>query len=153
MIQAFRIVHKRFASTAFSGEGAYLYGGRWNSPGHRVVYVSQSISLATLEVLVNGLPPEQINNYVYFPIYIPLKHIQTLKERNLPNDWDSDSIPQSTQAIGDVWLTGQASLALKVPSAVVRQEYNYLLNLLHPEFVNLKIGSSSHYSFDGRLVK
>ncbi len=153
MIQAWRIVHKRFAASAFSGEGPYRYGGRWNSMGCRVVYVSQSISLATLEVLVNGLQPEQIHDYVYFSIDIPVKHIQKLYKEDLPADWSSDPVPCSTQAIGDRWISGGKSLALRVPSAVVAQEYNYLLNPLHPEFAHLKIGPAEQYSFDQRLLE
>jgi RES domain-containing protein len=151
VIQAWRIVHKRFAENAFSGEGPYLYGGRWNSPGHRVVYVSQSISLATLEVLVNGLKPEQIHDYIFFSIMIPVKQIQKIEKESLPDDWNNDPVPHSTQAVGDKWFAKRKSLALQVPSAVVVQEYNFLLNPLHPEFAGLKIGPAEYYSFDHRL--
>ncbi len=137
MISAWRIVHKRFTESAFSGEGPYLHGGRWNRPGHRVVYVSQSVSLATLEVLVNGLQPRQIHSYMFFSVQIPPEHIEKVALKTLPEDWNSDPIPRSTQTIGDQWLTSRKSLALQVPSAVVVQEYNFLLNPLHPEFARL----------------
>ena len=151
MIRAWRITHQRYTEKAFTGEGAYLYGGRWNNPGYRIVYLSNSIALATLEILVNGVQPAEINNYVHISVDMPEQLITVLEDDALPDDWKKDPIPESSKKIGESWVDTQKSLVLRVPSAVVVEEYNFLINPLHQDYPKLIIGSAKRYPFDERL--
>jgi len=152
LIRGWRITKSRFAQNAFDGEGAYLYGGRWNNPGSRIVYISESIALATLELLVNGISPHEANQYVSIPVEIPEDTVTVFDIDDLPTDWKEDPAPDSTKAIGDTWAGDLASVVLQVPSAVVDTERNFLINPAHPDFSKLRIGSSKQYIFDGRLI-
>ncbi len=152
MIRAWRITHKRHADRAFTGEGAYLYGGRWNPPGYRVIYVSASIALATLEILVQGVPPTQFTDFVYIPVDLPDRMISDLPSDMLPSDWRKDPIPESTRRFGRKWIHAQKFLVLRVPSAVVPEEFNFLINPLHADFTQLKIGTPRSYAIDERLL-
>lgn len=153
MIRAWRITHQRYADRAFTGEGAYLFGGRWNPPGCRVVYVSDSVALATLEILVHGVQPSEIHNFVYIPVDIPRMSITVLADDALDEDWNRDPIPESNEKIGKKWLDAQKSPVLQVPSAVVAEACNFLINPLHPGYGKLVIGSARRYTFDARLMK
>lgn len=152
MIRGWLITKSRFAQNAFDGEGAYLYGGRWNNPGSRIVYISESIALATLELLVNGISPHEANQYVSIPVEIPEDTVTVFDIDDLPTDWKEDPAPDSTKAIGDTWAGDLASVVLQVPSAVVDTERNFLINPAHPDFSKLRIGFSKQYIFDGRLI-
>lgn len=152
MIRGWRITKSRYAQKAFDGEGAYLYGGRWNNPGSRIVYISESIALATLELLVNGISPHEAIQYVSIPVDIPEDTVSVLDMKDLPTNWKEDPAPASTKAIGDTWATDLASVVLQVPSAVVETERNFLINPAHPDFSKLRIGPSKQYIFDERLI-
>ena len=153
MIPAFRIVQHRFASSAFSGEGARLYGGRWNHPGTRMIYLAGSVSLAQLELLVH-LESDEIlrQRYILLPVQIPERAIHILSKADLPADWRAETAPPSTRHLGDRWVRAGAHLCLRVPSVVVPQESNYLLNPDHPEFSTLTIGPPQELRFDPRLT-
>jgi RES domain-containing protein len=152
LIRGWRITKSQYTQRAFDGEGAYLYGGRWNNPGSRIVYLSESIALATLELLVNGISPHEANQYVSIPVDIPEDTIVVLNTNELPTDWKKDPAPASTKAIGDAWAAELVSVVLQVPSAVVDTERNFLINPAHPDFSKLQIGSSKQYIFDDRLI-
>jgi RES domain-containing protein len=152
LIRGWRITKSRYAQKAFDGMGAYLYGGRWNNPGSRIVYVSESIALATLELLVNGISPHEANQFISIPIDIPEETVSVLDIHDLPADWKEDPVPASTKAIGDTWANDLASVVLQVPSAVVDTERNFLINPAHPDFSKLRVGSAKLYIFDDRLV-
>ena len=122
-----------------------MYGGRWNTPGSHILYISESIALATLELLVNGMSPHEANQYVGIPVDIPEDTVTVLDLSRLPTDWKADPAPASTKAIGDGWANELASVVLQVPSAVVDTERNFLINPAHPEFSKLQIGSFKHY--------
>ena len=153
MIRAWRITHSRFVNSAFDGEGAYLYGGRWNNPGHRMVYVSGSLALAALELLVNGIQPHEIDQLVCIPVDLPKKLVQVLDLKTLPSYWAESPAPDETKAIGSIWLAAKKSAVLQVPSAVIPDESNYLINPLHQNFEELKIGPSRSFYFDQRLFQ
>ncbi len=153
--QAYRIVQSHLTGTAFSGEGARLYGGRWNSPGHRVVYVAESRALAALEMLVH-LSSEQVLNshYSLIPVRFPEKLVNRLEELGkLPADWQATPAPFSAKIAGDNWLDGQTSAVLSVPSTIIPSERNYLLNPTHSDFAKIEIGKPERFVFDERLAK
>jgi RES domain-containing protein len=153
MITAWRIVGVNHKDKAYSGEGARIYGGRWNSKGVAVIYTAGSLALASLEMIVNLPAPKLLQKYVRIPARINPDLVLDLPEEVLPGDWNSRPIAPSTRVIGDQWIKEQHSAILKVPSIVVPEEYNYLLNPAHPDFVNIRIGKPVAYYFDPRLVK
>ncbi len=151
MPRAWRLVKARLAARAFDGEGARLHGGRWNSPGTRVVYVSSSRSLAALELLVHLEIAEALEHYGVIEVRIPAQAIARLDRRRLPPDWRSDPPPAALRALGDAWVQQSRSAALKVPSVVVPEETNYLLNPAHPSFQRIAIGRPRPFRYDARL--
>lgn len=133
-ITAYRFFQKKWAEAAFGGEGARLYGGRWNSKGKACVYLSSSISLATLEVMVHLQNYKALEHYLMFEVTLQKSQIINLSSSSIPTDWQDDPAPASTANIGDEWLGVLVSPALRVPSSVVPQEHNYLLNPAHQDF-------------------
>lgn len=151
-MELFRIVDKPWSSTAFDGEGARISGGRWNSKGTAMVYMASTRALAVLELLVHLEDSHIIQqNFVIFRVTVNDSYIMDLGN-GLPKDWQSDIIPLSTQAIGDDWARQQASAVLEVPSTIIPEEKNYLINPRHPNFKMLKIEEAQPLSFDPRLI-
>jgi RES domain-containing protein len=148
MAEAWRIVKARRAETAFSGEGAALGGGRWNSTGVKIFYASATRSLAVLENLVHINPPVPFK-YVCFR----MKFDDSLVEKitRLPDDWRSHPPSPSTQKIGDDWVRQGRSAVLAVPSAIIHDELNFLFNPSHPDFKKISIAKPEPFSFDPRL--
>jgi RES domain-containing protein len=151
MIIAWRIVGARYKDNAFSGEGARLHGGRWNSKGTTMVYTAGSLALASIEIVVNLAGPKLLEEFFRIPVHIPPNLIIDLPLGKLPSDWNSRPVSPAIRAIGDRWVKEKTSVALKVPSVVVPEEYNYLLNPVHPDFEKIAIGTPIKYRFDPRL--
>lgn len=152
MLTVWRLTTARFASTAFSGDGARLYGGRWNRKGVRLVYTAASQSLAMLEMLVQDEPPRA--RYVMIEARIPGEvTIDRIGVEDLPADWRDLARREKRQTIGTQWVRKQSAAVLAVPSAVIPAETNYLLNPLHPEFRRIRIGRPRKFETDLRLVK
>ena len=151
MIRAWRIVNARNTATAFSGDGSRRSGGRWNSRGYRAVYLADSLALATLEVMVHGVSYETLQNYVCIVATIPKKIVQEVDLKSLPGNWREDLPSAEVRALGDRWLNEQKSAALKVPSAVIPVEFNYVLNPRHKDFGKIEIAEPLSLAFDKRL--
>ncbi|MEY3896997.1 MAG: hypothetical protein RLZZ214_2518 [Verrucomicrobiota bacterium] len=153
MIRAFRLCKTKFLATAFSGEGARINGGRWNSPGRAVVCTSSSLSLATLEVLVHLEDPEAFKRlFSWVPVEIQEDAVEHLDPSQLPAGWSADETNSSSQAVGDTWLRLLRSAVLAVPSVVTPGEWNYLLNPAHPRFPEIKVDGGAPFQPDSRLV-
>lgn len=153
MIIAWRIVAARYKDDAFSGEGARLRGGRWNSKGTTMVYTAGSIALASIEMVVNLPGPKFLEEFVRIPVRIPPNLIIDLPLDKLPRDWNSRPVSPSVKVIGDRWIKKGESAVLKVPSVVVPEEFNYLLNPNHTDFAKITIGPPIIYRFDPRLAR
>ena len=151
-VTAWRITKRKHASAAFTGEGARLFGGRWNSPGMAVVYTAQSQSLAALEMLVHLESPELLANYILFEVGIDESMITRVELSQLPKNWRVDPPPAKVTAIGNAWVVGGASAVLCVPSALVPGENNFLLNPQHEDFPKLQVGKPLPFRFDPRLT-
>jgi RES domain-containing protein len=150
MLVVWRIVTTRFASTAFSGEGARRYGGRWNRKGVPMVYTSGSRSLAMLGMLVQDTPLRA--HYVLIPATVPAQvAIEHQSPDELPPDWRDVAARERLQEIGSAWARESRSAVMAVPSAVVPAESNYLLNPLHPAFARIRIGRPEEFLTDPRL--
>lgn len=150
-MQAWRLVSVQRAGTAFDGEGSYRYGNRWNHAGTRVVYLAQSTSLAALEVLIHAESYAELPEYRAFPVEFDPELVLDLVE--LPPDWQQSPAPSSTRSLGSRWASEGQTALLRVPSAVVPWEYNYLLNVQHPDQTRVRIGQPRPFSFDPRLDK
>ncbi len=152
-MQAYRLIKAKYASKPLDPQGAKLFGGRWNSKGAPVIYASDSIALAALEKLVHLHRANVLNNFVLCTISFGHDMLMTLAADVLPTDWRDDPPPASTVAIGDEWLAGGKSLVLAVPSTVVPQQNNLLINPEHsdfPELANSVIVEP--FIFDARLA-
>jgi len=139
---------------SFDGEGARLYGGRWNHPGARATYTSESLSLAALEYFVNldtDLVPDDLVS-VRAEIPTGLEH-KTIEAGDLPGNWRTYPAPEALQDLGTEWIRRCETVVLSVPSAVVPDERNYLLNPAHQEFSSIRVCSSRPFHFDPRMWK
>ncbi len=150
-ITVWRICHKEFGDSAFSGRGAYLYGGRFNSEGFSAVYTAGSLSLAMLEILVRSNNRSSLQHYEIFKAEISEDSIFEPNPLELPSGWDDLPHGMSSQKFGDAWIQSNRYLALKVPSVVVSVEHNYILNPNHKEFERLPVLKMDNISFDQRL--
>ncbi len=156
MIEAWRLAapeHSRTVGDMLSGEGALRFGGRWNSPGRRAVYLGGSLALASVELLVHLRVPDVLRTYRKLRVRIPERLISEVDERGLPAGWAMPSLHPVTQEIGDQWLASGGSAVFRVPSAVVDGERNYILNPIHPGFAEIEAGSIEDFRFDARIVK
>jgi RES domain-containing protein len=152
MPSAWRIVKETQATTAFSGDGARLFGGRWNSRGIAVVYTSGTKSLAALESLVH-LNPLVLFKYVALPIEFEDGLVEILPRKALPADWSAEPPAASSKAVGDAWVREARSALLALPSVLVAGEPNYLVNPVHPDFKKISIGKPEPFAFDPRLLR
>ena len=152
-IETWRIVKTRHAAHAFDGEGARRFGGRWNSIGTRMVYCASSIALAVLEVLVHLEEPLALKGWTLCRVRFDDSMMRTMELASLPADWFADLPPRVLRETGDRWVHEQSSVVLAVPSAIVPQEMNHLLNPDHPEFRRIRIDRPQPFAFDRRLAR
>src|SRR5918997_3321701 len=153
MPTGWRIMKSRHARAAFDGEGARLYGGRWNSPGTRVASASDSVALAALEVLAHLESTAVLQAYSLATIRFPESAVETLDAASLPSDWRRFPSPAENQALGDRWVAEGRSLVLRVPSAIVPSASNYLINQAHSRFAAAAVvDAPERFAFDPRLL-
>lgn len=135
-----------------SGEGAEKYGGRWNSIGTPALYCCENRSLALLEILVNLHPSAVVQGYTILTIEFPDSYkIYEPSLKDLPKDWDVVPLSNTSQLFGDVFIEENKFLAMKVPSSIMRFEYNFVLNPKHTGFEKVKIKERTSYTIDTRL--
>lgn len=149
MIEGWRLAapeHSRTVEQMLSGVGALRHGGRWNSPGRRAVYLGGSLALASVELLVHLRAPDVLRRYRKLPVGIPEELIQRLDVRDLPRDWAVPALYPHTREVGDRWLDSRESVALRVPSAVVPGEVDYVVNPGHPDFDRIEPGTITDFS-------
>ena len=143
-------VSKRQYQQDIMGTGAYLAGGRWNTAGNYMLYTAASRSLAILEVLVHISRNRPIDDYSIIVLYIPDNlFVNAVDPAALSDNWREEYA--QTQLIGDQWLVNQSSMLLKTPSALVKAEYNYLLNPNYKTFNLVKVLDYEPLQFDERF--
>ena len=150
----FSIEREKYLETTLSGIGASMSEGyRWNSIHTKLVYTAETRALAMLEVSVHlDLNEDLPDDRYYVAIEIPEGiTIQEVNLGDLPDDWDSKPPYLTTQIIGDDFVNYNETVILKVPSSIVPQEYNYLINPNHPEASQIKVISTSKMKFDTRF--
>ncbi len=148
----YRLTKGKFRSD-LSGKGAEINGGRWNNKGVALVYTSQSRSLAYVEVAIHipfGIIPK---DYFLISIQVPdAASLLALPETNLPVNWRSNPHSGNTQKIGDGFVAGLTHLVLRVPSAVVPGDFNYLINPRHFLMKDVAIVNIEPFEFDSRFA-
>lgn len=152
MVEAWRIVKSKYVAGAFTGQSASDYGGRWNSPGTRIVYTASSTSLALLEILVHLGFPQTLPSYSLILAVFDEDLLLQLDIPSLPDNWREHPAPRETQTIGDEWIAGGRSAVLAVPSAIIPHEMNLLVNPLHPDFTKITLHDPIAFPIDGRLA-
>lgn len=149
-----RIARKRHQ--ALDGEGARLYGGRWSSEGKPIVYTSTTLSLAALEYLVHVEPLLAPDDLVAIEIDVPVDdHAGARVEPGQfpAGDWRQYPAPEWQAELGDMWADDGTFLWLAVPSVIVPQEYNVLINPRHRRMMEAQVVSTRAFSFDKRLLQ
>lgn len=137
-----------------TGEGARRVGGRWNHKGTKMVYCTGSLALAALEAFVHLSPGLLPDDYVAIEVDIPDEvKIEEVDMGALPADWRDTPGPDALRTIGSDWAASKTSAVLSVPSAVIPQERNFLLNPEHPDFSKLKEHPPERFRYDSRMAK
>lgn len=152
-VRVYRVVRKRFASTPLNGEGARLYGGRWNEPGTAMIYAAGSLALAELEALVHVDRADAPRDLIAVELEIPSSvRVEDLPLALLPRGWRRSPAPASLARLGTEWVRSLRSSVLRVPSAVVPREPNYLLNPAHRDLKRVAVVGAEPIAFDARLL-
>ncbi len=153
IVHAWRIFKPQHAATALTGEGARRFGGRWNSKGVPIIYAAGSQALAALEMLVHLSSAEMLQHYQFCRLTFNEALIESIDIKALPKDWRNDPGPKSLRSVGDQWFGRARRPVLLVPSTIVPDEFNYLINPSHRDFSKVKIGPIVPFQFDRRLIK
>jgi RES domain-containing protein len=146
----YRLVRRPYAQQ-LDGRGAALFGGRWNSVGLPVVYTAQHRSLAVLEYRVNN--PLPTPDLMMASLELPDHSLREVLFGDLPENWTSYSFESPCAYLGDQWLKSQETLVLQVPSVVVPEEHNILINPLHPLMNQVRVLDSLPFMIDARMYK
>jgi len=153
LIKFWRICRRHYAAEATTGQGASLYGGRWNSRGVRGVYASTSLALAAVETFVNLEPNLRPSDLVSIEDAIPeTVKVERLDTKALPSHWYQRR-DESLRRFGDDWIESGQTVALLVPSAAIRGEWNLLLNPAHADFSKIAFGKPEPFRFDLRMFR
>lgn len=150
-LTVWRIANASRAAAIFTGEGGLHVEGRWHSKGRRIVYAAESRSLAALEIMANIPGRDQLRRHTWVIAHAVVPDALIDRPARVPEDWRSVPASDSTRDLGDAWLLARRCPALRVPSAVILGEFNYLLNPLHPEFSLLQFSPPEPFSFDPRF--
>ena len=144
----YRLCKRKYAHQ-LDGKGAALFGGRWNSKGLPVIYASIHRSLAVLEYRVNN--PIPTTDLLMITLEIPDSSWQTLATDALPSDWQQFAPVSQAASLGDQWLKEGKTLIMEVPSVVVPQEHNVLINPLHQLITAVKVVEEQPFLLDQRM--
>jgi RES domain-containing protein len=150
-VVAWRVVKDKHAKAAFSGEGARIYAGRWNSAGVRVVYCSENLALAALEILVHTRLGPPRDKFRAFRLSFDDRLISAIEQKKLPKGWNAQPPEAVSQSIGDDWIKSGRSAVLAVPSVLIPLERTLLLNPTHKDFERIKISEAGELRLDPRL--
>ena len=153
VVSVWRICARRRAEFAFTGEGAARHGGRWNLPRTRLVYCAESRALAALEILAHAGEIASLHALEWVCLRADLPERCIERPARFPAEWRRFPHPLDTQEFGSTWAAEARSAVLRVPSAVVAGEFNYLLNPAHPDFSRIALSPPEPFSFDPRLAQ
>lgn len=151
MPTGWRLVPTHRKVAAFTGEGARIHGARWNSPGVALVYLSEHLSLAALEVLVHRHLHRWRWDFLAYRAEWDEELTRRLERAALPAAWRAEPTAEGLRELGDAWVRGKRSAVLGVPSVLIPEELNYLLNPAHPDFRRIQVGPPTPFALDPRL--
>lgn len=154
MTRVHRILRKPFAASPFDGEGAYRFGGRWSSPGVRVAYAAERLSLAMIEYFVHIDSNDPPRDLVIVAADIPDDAPRfALSPADLPADWRMTPPPASLSSFGNEFIRSGRDLVLIVPSVIAPTEFNWLINPEHPDFSHVQVHPSEPFAYDPRFFR
>jgi RES domain-containing protein len=152
--RVYRILRRGFAKRPFDGEGPYLFGGRWSSPGTRLVYTSEHLSLAMIEFFVHIEASDPPTDLVLVSADVPDSVSRsTISVRSLISTWRQSPAPPEFSLIGDQFVRSGRSAILIVPSVLAPSESNWLINPAHSEFARIQVNAPEPFHYDGRFFE
>ena len=152
MTRVYKIVRKPYSKTPLDGEGSFLFGGRWSSPGIRIAYTAEHLSLAMIEYFVHIDANDPPKDLVVVAADIPANVSRVVRSTHkLPSNWRQVPAPPGLAAIGDSFAEQRKSAILVLPSALVPSESNWLINPLHPESAGIKMHPPEPFQYDARF--
>ncbi len=151
-MRVWRICRRAHAADPLGGRGGLHFSGRWHTQGIRIVYTSATLSLAALELLVQVDRDLLWANLVQIEIDLPDHlRVERIEARTLPSHWRRHPAPAALQRIGASWIERGKTAILRVPSAVIPDEDNYLLNPAHPAIERITVAGRRAFILDPRL--
>lgn len=153
-MRVFRLCRRSFARSPLDGRGGLVASGRWHTPRRLVTYASESLALASLEILVHCdpdlLPTDLVAVEIDVPEGLPSDRFDAL---DLPRGWRRYPAPASQQRLGNAWLDAASGCLLRVPSVIVPSESNFLITPAHPDVRRLRVVGRRAFRFDARLAR
>jgi RES domain-containing protein len=154
LTRVYRILRKPYSERPFDGEGAYRFGGRWSSPGIRLAYAAEHLSLAMLEYFVHIDPDRPPNDLVVVEADVPDNVPRvSINPKQLPANWRQVPGPAALTAFGDEFVRSERATVLTIPSALAPAESNWLINPRHPAFVRIKVYPAEAFQYDSRFFQ
>lgn len=152
MPTVYRILHRRYQDEPFSGKGGLHYRSRWASKGQLVSYAADHLATATLEKISGVKRADLLTEMVYAKAEVDASLVEELPEEEWPKDWKALPAPDTTREVGDAWLASERSLLLRVPSVVLPDSYNYVVNAAHPAVGELQVERARPLLVDNRIL-
>ena len=154
MTRVYRILRKPFSKKPFDGEGAYRFGGRWSSPGVRLVYAAEHLSLAIVEYFVHIDAEDPPRDLVVVAADVPdnVSRI-SIMSRQLPRGWRQVPAPPALAAIGDEFVHKARAAVLIVPSVLAPSESNWLIDPRHAAFAKIRVNPAEPFQYDSRFFR
>jgi RES domain-containing protein len=154
LTRVYRILRKPYSKTAFDGEGAYRFGGRWSSPGVRLAYAAEHLSLAIVEYFVHLDPEDPPRDLVVATADVPdgVPRV-SITPRQLPQGWRQVPAPPALAAIGDEFVHRERAAVLIVPSVLAPSESNWLINPRHVAFAKIRVNPAAPFQYDSRFFR
>ena len=150
----YRILRKAYAKRPFDGEGAYRFGGRWSSPGTRLVYTAEHLSLAMIEYYIHIATEDPPRDLVLVKAEVPdTVSREAVAIAELPRNWRATPGPPALKTIGDRFVEQARTAVLLVPSALATDESNWLINPAHPEFTAIHVRVPERFEYDSRFFQ
>jgi RES domain-containing protein len=151
LLTLWRICPATYAADVFGGKGGLFFPARWHNKGRPIVYTAESRALAALEILANTQDRSALHTQSWLITRAEVTAALVETPSRFPDDWRSQPPPASSRAFGDAWLASLGAPVLRVPSAVILGEFNYLLNPLHPDFKKIQLHAPQPFAFDARF--
>lgn len=151
-MQVFRISLPKFIED-LSGAGSKQYGGRWNDKGISMVYFAESRAMAVMEVLIHLRPEDMDRDFILATFDVPAEDMLTVKLNSLPQNWKASSEIESLKKIGNQFIKDNNYLLMKVPSVILEEDYNLVVNPNHKNASQIKLIAKRVFKFDERFKK